>query len=986
MIIKRFLTQTATAFTWVIQASFLIAQTPAQYVNPFIGTGGHGHTFPGATVPFGMVQLSPDTRIDGSWDGCGGYHYSDSVIYGFSHTHLSGTGVSDYGDILLMPLVNKSSFSNKEYSSVFSHSDETAEAGYYSVLIHNKKVKVELTASPRTGFHRYIFNETGTATIILDLEHRDKAYNSELEVHNNGHVSGYRFSDAWAKQQMLFFDLQFSREFAKYEVECNEEFLTAQPPHRNRYKDKIKVAFHFNINKGDTLLVKCALSSVSESGAWHNMESEIPHWNFDVVRKQAFESWNKELSRIELKGGAEHLRKIFYTALYHCMIAPNIYNDVKGHYRGRDLQIYQTEGHDYYTVFSLWDTFRALHPLLTIIDKKRTLDFIRTMLLQYQQGGLLPVWELAANETECMIGYHSVPVIADAAFKDVNDFDKSLALEAMRKSAESKHRYGLGAYMRNGFLSAEDEHESVSKTLEYAYDDWCISRFALHLGDTAAYKTYSRRAQYWKNLFNPYNGFITPRENGNFLSPFDPYQVNNNYTEANGWQYNFFVPHDMGGMISKLGGMKNFEKKLDELFTAQDKTTGRQQADITGLIGQYAHGNEPSHHVAYLYNYAAAPWKTQQRVRQIMDEFYKNTPDGLIGNEDCGQMSAWFVMSAIGFYPVTPASDIYVIGSPLFDEVKIKLENGKSFIIKAENQSPKNIYIQSATLNGKPYFKSYFTYDDLKNGGELKCVMGNKPNETFGTTIGNVPVQEMKEPEITQAPLIRAESKIFKDSLTISIESLNKNDKIFYTLTQNDSAKTTNEYKGPFQINQNTTVSALAVAKAGKSGMAIGEFYKLPHPERIIRYVTPYSSQYTAGGDWALLDGIRGDENWRKGNWQGFHQMDMEVIIDLGAKQTITHVSAGFLKDTKAWIFLPKEVKLFTSADGLHFEEAAAQPVEQNEKSEEVIKQTVTLKSKPIQTRFIKLKATNYGKLPEWHLGYEYNGYAWIFCDEITVE
>ncbi len=964
----------------------VFSQSPAQYVNPLIGTGGHGHTFPGATVPFGMVQLSPDTRIDGSWDGCGGYHYSDSVVYGFSHTHLSGTGVSDYGDILLMPLINKSSFSNKEYSSVFSHADETASAGYYSVLIHDKKVKVELTASPRTGFHRYIFNEAGTATVILDLVHRDKAYSSELEIHNNSHVSGHRFSDAWAKQQMLFFDIQFSREFEKYDYERDFDITSTEPPFRIRHKDKVKAAFHFKVNKGDTLLVKCALSAVSETGAWHNMESEIPHWEFDVVKKQAFDSWNKELSRIDIKGGTEEQRKIFYTALYHCMIAPNIYNDTRGDYRGRDLQIHRAEGHNYYTVFSLWDTFRALHPLLTIIDKKRTLDFVRTMLLQYQQGGLLPVWELSANETECMIGYHSVPVITDAAFKDVIDFDKTLALEAMRKSAESKQRYGLGFYIRNGFLSAEDEHESVSKTLEYAYDDWCIAQFALHIGDSAVYKTYSLRARYWKNLFNPTTGFITPRENGNFLTTFDPHEVNNNYTEANGWQYTFFVPQDINGMISLLGGNKNFEKKLDDLFFAEDKTTGRQQADITGLIGQYAHGNEPSHHVAYLYNYAAAPWKTQQRVRQIMNEFYKNSPDGLIGNEDCGQMSAWYVMSAMGFYSVTPGSDTYAIGSPLFDEVKINLENGKKFLIKADKQSSKNIYIQSAMLNGKPYSKSFFRYLDLKNGGELKFVMGSKPNEKFGSANGDYPIQEMNTPEIPVAPLIQADSKIFKDSLSVSIQSLNKGDKLFYSIAEGDSIKKMSEYKEAFMLHQNSTVTAFAVMKNKKSGTVKANFYKLPHPERKINYVTPYSNQYTAGGDLGLIDGIRGDENWRKGNWQGFHKENMELVIDLGSSKTISTVTAGFLKDSRAWIFLPTEVQVFTSTDGKNYVQAASQKVEQDEKSEEVITKSISLSFKPVQTQYIKIKSINYGKLPEWHLGIEYDGYAWIFCDEITAE
>jgi predicted alpha-1,2-mannosidase len=964
----------------------VFSQSPAQYVNPFIGTGGHGHTFPGATVPFGMVQLSPDTRIDGSWDGCSGYHYSDSLLYGFSHTHLSGTGVSDYGDILLMPMINKTSFSQKEYASAFSHQDESASAGFYSVLIQDKKIKAELTASPRTGFHRYVFNEAGTATVILDLTHRDKTTASGLEIISDEHLSGLRFSDAWAKNQMLFFDIRFSKAFLNHDVKCDGEMIPLRPSSGKRYQGNVKAAFHFKVNKGDTLLVKCALSAVSEQGAALNLETEIPHWNFDLVRQQAFERWNKELGRITIQGGTHEQRTVFYTALYHCMIAPNLYNDVNGDYRGRDFEIHRAVSHDYYSVFSLWDTFRALHPLLTLIDKKRTLDFIRTMLLQYEQGGLLPVWELSANETECMIGYHSVPVMVDAALKDVNGFDKHLALEAMKKSAESKQRFGLGAYMRNGFLSAEDEHESVSKTLEYAYDDWCIAQFALHTGDTAVYKTYSQRAQYWKNLFDPETGFIRPRQNGNFITPFDPSEVNNHFTEANAWQYTFFVPHDLSGMINRLGGLKNFENKLDSLFHAESKTTGRQQADITGLIGQYAHGNEPSHHVAYLYNYAAAPRKTQQRVRQIMNDFYKNTPDGLIGNEDCGQMSAWYVMSAMGFYAVTPGSSIFTLGSPLFEKVTLHLENGKKFVITAEKTSPKNTFIQSARLNGKPHTKSYFSYADLQNGGELKLIMGSKPNDAFGTANGDYPVQEINAPEIPVAPLIQADSKIFKDSLSVSIQSLNRGDKIFYTVTEGDSIKTIKEYTGPFTIYQNTTVSGFAVMKGKKSGTVKASFYKLPHPERKITYVTPYSNQYTAGGDLGLIDGIRGDENWRKGNWQGFHKEDMELVIDLGSRKTISRVSAGFLKDSRAWIFLPAEVQVFISSDGKNFELAASQKAEQDERSEHVIIKEISLSINPVQAHYLKIKAINYGKLPEWHPGFEYGGYAWIFCDEIIAE
>ncbi|HEX5964597.1 MAG TPA: GH92 family glycosyl hydrolase, partial [Pyrinomonadaceae bacterium] len=738
---------------------FLPTQIYAQrdltrYVNPFVGTGGHGHTFPGAIVPFGMVQLSPDTRLTG-WDGCSGYHYSDSVVYGFSHTHLSGTGISDYGDILLMPTIG---LVEKDYTSRFSHKNEKATAGYYSVRLDKFGILAELTATARAGMHRYTFPMTDAAMIVLDLAHRDKVLDSDLKVTNRQTVIGWRRSQAWAKDQIVYFAIQFSQPFTLHE-----------------YQD-LRATFRFDAPDGKPVLVRVGISAVSTDGALRNLRAELNHWDFDKVKADAAAVWNRELGKITVTGGSDAQLTNFYTSLYHAMTAPNVFMDVDGQYRGRDFKIHKATDFTNYTVFSLWDTFRAAHPLYTLIDTKRTRDFIKTFLVQYEQGGRLPVWELAANETDTMIGYHAVSVIADAAAKGIDGFDLKKAFEAMKHSGELRH-YGLGAYNDNGFISTDDERESVSKVLEYAYDDWCIAQVARMVGSRDDYWHYMRRAQRYTNVFDRQTGFMRPRTNGGWTEPFDPREVTFHFTEANSWQYTFFVPQDVNGLIDRMGGEEKFARKLDQMFEAESRTTGREQADITGLIGQYAHGNEPSHHIAYLYNYAGKPWKTQFRVRQIMDQFYKPTPDGLIGNEDCGQMSAWYVLSAAGFYPVTPGSTTYAIGTPLFPEVEFNFENGKSFTVRARNVSARNIYIQSAKLNGRPYRKSYLDHADLLAGGELNFEMGSKPNVRWGTGQGNEPVSRIKASDIVGSviepvPVIKSAGQTFKDRLTIDIQAL----------------------------------------------------------------------------------------------------------------------------------------------------------------------------------------------------------------------
>ena len=962
----------------------------AQYVDPFIGTGGNGHTFPGATMPFGMVQLSPDTRLTG-WDGCSGYHYSDNIIYGFSHTHLSGTGISDYGDILLMPMAGEPNLdalvngsTDKGYASSFNHRNEKAWPGYYSVLLDDGNIKAELTTTNRVGFHRYTFPKASPRSIILDLVHRDQVLDSYLRIIDATHIEGYRRSTGWAKDQIVYFVAEFSQPFG-FEIALDGKLDGRLKQARGK---SIKAVFDVPANRGP-LLVKVAISSVSVEGARRNLVAELPGWSFDGVVQRARAGWNRELNRIEASGGTEDQVKTFYTALYHTMVAPNLFMDVDGQFRGRDLQTHTARGFTNYSVFSLWDTFRAAHPLYTIIEQKRTTDFINTFLAQYEHGGRLPVWELAGNETDTMIGYHAVPVIADAAVKGITGFDREKAFVAMKHSAGLKH-FGLGAYMDRGYISMEDERESVSKTLEYAYDDWCIAEMARLLGHEDDYRRFIQRAQFYRNVFDPEAGFARPRKNGGWLKPFDPREVDFNFTEANSWQYSFFVPQDVSGLIELLGGKEKFARKLDELFTTDSKTTGREQADITGLIGQYAHGNEPSHHMAYLYNYVGQPWKTQQRVRQIMDHFYLAEPAGLIGNEDCGQMSAWYVMSAAGFYPVTPGQPSYAIGTPLFPELRFNLENGKSFAVKARDVSAQNIYIQSATLNGWPYRHSYLLHKDLMNGGKLIFQMGPRPNMVWGSDIADIPTSYIsaargQKPEtLVPVPLIEAPANTFKDQMEVLIRARARDERLYFTTDGSPPDTSSPVFRKPLVIRNTTTVKAIAVGSNGaKSLITSAVFQKIPH-DWSIRLFSRYSSQYAAGGDLALIDGIRGNRNFSTGAWQGYQGQDFVAVIDLGRVQEVRKLAAGFLQDAGSWIWMPRRVEFELSSDGQNFTRAALIANDVPDREYGVSLRDFLQTIPPQRARYVRIKAVNYGQIPDWHPGK--GGQAWIFVDEIVIE
>ncbi|MFH0865062.1 MAG: GH92 family glycosyl hydrolase [Bacteroidota bacterium] len=964
-------------FLFVSLSSFSQVKDYTSLVDPFIGTGGHGHTYPGASMPFGMMQLSPDTRLTG-WDGCSGYHYSDSVIYGFTHTHLSGTGCSDYGDILLMPMSGSYSFDNAKYSSSFSHENETASPGYYSVSIDNG-VQAELSVSKRSGMHQYIFPEGKTPYVILDLQHRDEVIESYVEVVNDSTIQGLRRSKAWATDQWVYFIIRFSQPIVSYGLALND---TLKNDLKKTEGKNVKAYFSFKNLPNNILKIKIAISAVSIEGAMKNLTSEIPGWDFIALKEAAKNAWNKELGKIDIEGGTTDQQKVFYTSLYHSLLNPNLYSDMDGQYRGRDNKIHTAVGFDYYTVFSLWDTYRALHPLLTIIDKKRTNDFINTFIKQYEQSGLLPVWELSANETNCMIGYHAVSVIADAFLKGIKGYDTLTAFEAMKHSANTD-LYGLGFYRKYGYVPGDKESESVSRTLEYAYDDWCIAQTANKMGYADDYANFIKRAQSYKNIFDPSTSFIRAKTNGGWYTPFIPAEVNFNYTEANGWQYNFYVPQDISGFAELTGGKQKFSDKLDSLFYGKYKLSGREQADITGLIGQYAHGNEPSQHIAYLYNYVGKPWKTQELVHKIQTEMYSEKPDGLCGNEDCGQMSAWYVLSAMGFYQVCPGNEEFAFGTPLFRKVTLNLENGKDVIINAKNVSDKNYYIQSAALNGMDYQKSFITYSDIMKGGELSFEMKDNASNTWAVNDNDCPKTSINEFPVVPVPYVVAAGKTFYDKMTIELKTTNTDEEIFYTLDGTNPDSSGVLYTGSFEISAMTTLRTMGSIKGwGKSFVTDANFYKVPQGRSII-IKSKYNSQYTAGGDNGLIDYIRGENNFRLGGWQGYQGQDFEAVVDLGKNQKIKKITAGFLQDIGSWIWFPSEVEYAVSVNGTDFKVVSTIKNTFSDKDyTSAIKDFSSATN--VKARYVRVKAKNYGTIPSWHLGA--GGEAFIFIDEIIIE
>jgi len=735
-------------FTLYFSSVFLLSYTAnaqnkadlSSFVDPYIGSGGHGHVFVGASVPFGAVQLGPENFYKG-WDWCSGYNYRDSVLIGFPHTHLSGTGIGDLADLLIMPYTGAiktdkgiETEPGSGYASRYSHKNEKVRPGYYSVKLDASGIRVELTATERVGFHWYHFPQGKEAHVIIDLKEgiNDRSTDTYITRVDQYTIEGYRYSKGWAKNQWLFFAIRSSQPLSKFNVYDDNKLLDGT----NGKGAAIKGLISFDNALAD-LKLKVGISPVSSENALANIEAEIPGWDFQKVRDAANAKWNKELAKISVQTNSLTDKRIFYTSLYHTMIDPAIFNDHNGDYRGADKKVYKNASFTNYTVFSLWDTYRADNPLYNIIQPKRAGDMINTMLAIYDQQGKLPIWHLMGNETGTMVGISSMQVVAEAYLKGIKGFDAERAFAAIKGTAMSD---SLGMKYVKNFepIPTDKQSRPVAKALEYAIGDGSTALMAKKLGKTDDYNYFAKRAQSYKLYFDPSDKFFKGKlSDGNWSPGFDPLKSKNNlYAEGNAWQYLWLVPQDVPGLISLLGGEKAFNNRLDEFFNLNAKAD---LDDLTGLIGQYAHGNEPSHHITYLYTYSGQQWKTAEKVRYILKDMYLALPDGIIGNEDCGQMSAWYVFSSLGFYPVFPASGAYVIGSPLFDKATINLDNGKKFTVETVGNGPKNIYIQSITLNSKSYLKTYILHQDIMNGGILKITMGNKPNYNFGKLQANRP-------------------------------------------------------------------------------------------------------------------------------------------------------------------------------------------------------------------------------------------------------
>ena len=710
------------------------AQRLTSYVDPFIGTGGHGHTYPGATVPFGMVQLSPDNGTEG-WDWCSGYHYSSNTIAGFSHTHLTGTGIGDWCDISVMPHTGLIQDTIKRFKTTFKHQNEKASPGYYAVTLDNG-IKAQLTATERCGLHQYTFPQGSNPVIRFDLGFRinwDNPTETYIKQVNDSTIVGYRYSTGWAKVQRVYFAARTSVPFNQFRLYADGKVASQ----KQATGKLIKGHLIFPGAGGKTIEMKVALSTVSTDKAVLAL-GEIQGWNFDQVRTQAEDKWEQELQKIKVTSPDESRKRIFYSALYHTSLAPVLYSDADGAYQNAKGQTLKMRNGQRYTEYSLWDTFRAQNPLLTLTQPERYTSMLNSMLAFYDENGLLPVWDLSSWETNTMSGYHAVPVLADAVLKNWPGLDAEKAFAAMKKSANQTIR-ATPQYIKYGFIPQDKAGNSVTITLEYAYDDWCIAQVAKKLGKQQDYDTFSKRAYFYAPLFDKSTGFMRAKNaDGTWVSPFDPYFSDHSeqapYIEGNAWQHSFFVPHDVRGLAKLHGGKKQFVQKLDSLFMVSSVLKGENTSpDVSGLIGQYAHGNEPSHHIAYMYTYVGQPWKTQERIRMIVDSMYLDNPDGYSGNEDCGQMSAWGVWNLAGLYPANAASGQYVFGSPILDEVTFSLPGNKKMVLKTRNNGQANPYIQRVRLNGKTYAKTYIDHTTLLQGGELEFEMGPKPNKKWGT-------------------------------------------------------------------------------------------------------------------------------------------------------------------------------------------------------------------------------------------------------------
>jgi len=865
---------------------------PVDYVNPFIGTGFHGHTYPGATTPFGMVQLSPDTRA-GNWDACAGYHYSDTTIDGFSHTHLSGTGCADLADILFHPTTREIVIHDGEcvlQPYFFSHDDERASCGYYAVTLPDVNIGVELTAAPRTGVHRYTFTGKGPRQVIVDLLHtvtEEKIDLCELRRTAPGELAGMRRTQGWVPDQYVFFAARFSEPFADVQLLGDKQaVLTFAPDVR-------------------TLTIAVGLSSVSVENARMNSLAEVPELDFDAVHARAVGQWRKALGDIVVEGGSRDEMINFYTAQYHTKLTPNLMSDVNGEYRRHDQTVARMpEGESYYSTFSLWDTFRAWNPLQTLVDTALVNDMIRSMLDMYDSTGELPIWPLASGETGTMIGYHAVSVIADAYLKGIRGYDADKALEAMIRSSNINKK-GSDYYTAQGYIPSNIKRESVSCTLEYAYDDWAIARMAQAMGRDDIFGEYARRALNYVNVFDGSTCFFRGRQSdGNWSAPFEEFATGRDYTEATPWHYRFFVPHDVNGLIQLFGSREAFIREMDRLFTLESDEMQLDVSDVTGLMGQYAHGNEPSHHMAYLYNYVGQPWKTQELTRRLLHEMYAPTPEGIIGNEDCGQMSAWYVFSSLGFYPVCPGSNEFALTAPQFPKAVVRLANGRTLTVTADNPR-RSVYIASVTLDGKPIDRNYITYDELMQGGELHFALRPRPDYERGTDDAAAP-HSLTRGEVVSIPYTTQNVSLFTEPLAVALATTTSGAEIRYTLDGSEPTETSALYAAPVPVDRSLTLKA----KGFKPGAAPSRTLTLEAEKAVFRKGAPAGETATRPGvAYSYYEGVFSCVNdIRKGKYVSSGTMPAPSIAQAPQEDHFGYVFTGsiLIPERGVWEFMTK--------------------------------------------------------------------------------
>ena len=865
---------------------------PVDYVNPFIGTGFHGHTYPGATTPFGMVQLSPDTRA-GNWDACAGYHYSDTTIDGFSHTHLSGTGCADLADILFHPTTREIVIHDGEcvlQPYFFSHDDERASCGYYAVTLPDVNIGVELTAAPRTGVHRYTFTGKGPRQVIVDLLHtitEEKIDQCELRRTAPGELAGMRRTQGWVPDQYVFFAVRFSEPFADVQLLGDKQaVLTFAPDVR-------------------TLTIAVGLSSVSVENARMNSLAEVPELDFDAVHARAVGQWRKALGDIVVEGGSRDEMTNFYTAQYHTKLTPNLMSDVNGEYRRHDQTVARMpEGESYYSTFSLWDTFRAWNPLQTLVDTALVNDMIRSMLDMYDSTGELPIWPLASGETGTMIGYHAVSVIADAYLKGIRGYDADKALEAMIRSSNINKK-GSDYYTVQGYIPSNIKRESVSCTLEYAYDDWAIARMAQAMGRDDVFGEYARRALNYVNVFDGSTCFFRGRQSdGNWSAPFEEFATGRDYTEATPWHYRFFVPHDVNGLIQLFGSREAFIREMDRLFTLESDEMQLDVSDVTGLMGQYAHGNEPSHHMAYLYNYVGQPWKTQELTRRLLHEMYAPTPEGIIGNEDCGQMSAWYVFSSLGFYPVCPGSNEFALTAPQFPKAVVRLANGRTLTVTADNPR-RSVYIASVTLDGKPIDRNYITYDELMQGGELHFALRPRPDYERGTDDAAAP-HSLTRGEVVSIPYTTQSVSLFTEPIAVALATTTSGAEIRYTLDGSEPTETSALYAAPVPVDRSLTLKA----KGFKPGAAPSRTLTLEAEKAVFRKGAPAGETATRPGvAYSYYEGVFACVNdIRKGKYVSSGTMPAPSIAQAPQEDHFAYVFTGLIliPERGVWEFMTK--------------------------------------------------------------------------------